>query len=339
MKTFLLFLLTTFLNGCSSLEDIFIDSNVLYLSNYENVKVVPQDSNLTGPNQHPIQVSSDRIDGALKLLLIRVGKKTQSLFPDEKLSVVTDAIERGLSKAGPKEDVVFTIESWYSGLPGTRLKDNRVVSGRIFYNKDGLNVIFGSVLRKGFQSTTDPMLVSRNPDLKKNPYVPGSRIISVQNPFAIAAPPNSGIVRPRIAKRRADWIVLTRNSLVARGGLTENERKMARSSNIEMQGLRDELQQLKKELRSMRNPNQMYNQYGNRAYTGYPQNMQPQPPYPYYQYRYPQPYQNPNQYYPRQQQPPVRPTSELTFKSLENMRSRGLISEENYLKKLKELGY
>ena len=106
-----------------------------------------------------------------------------------------------------------------------------------------------------------------------------------------------------------------------------------------MQGLRDELQQLKQELRSMRNPNQMYNQYGNRAYTGYPQNMQPQPPYPYYQYRYPQPYQNPNQYYPRPQQQPIRPNSELTFKSLENMRSRGLISEENYLKKLKELGY
>jgi hypothetical protein len=27
------------------------------------------------------------------------------------------------------------------------------------------------------------------------------------------------------------------------------------------------------------------------------------------------------------------------LKSLENMRSRGLISEESYLKKLKELGY
>ena len=29
----------------------------------------------------------------------------------------------------------------------------------------------------------------------------------------------------------------------------------------------------------------------------------------------------------------------ITLKSLENMRSRGLISEENYLKKLKELGF
>ena len=33
------------------------------------------------------------------------------------------------------------------------------------------------------------------------------------------------------------------------------------------------------------------------------------------------------------------PNNQLTLKSLESMRERGLISEENYLKKLKELGY
>ena len=112
---------------------------------------------------------------------------------------------------------------------------------------------------------------------------------------------------------------------------------MARSSNIEMQGLRNELQQLKKELRSMRNPNQNY-QYGNRG--GYPNVSPPPTPYPYpYPYPYPAPYQNPNQYYPVPNKQRINPNRELTFKSLENMRSRGLISEENYLKKLKELGY
>ena len=90
-----------------------------------------------------------------------------------------------------------------AGLPGTKLKDNRVVSGRVFYNKDGLNVIFGSVLREGFQSTTDPMLVSRNPDLKTNPYVPGSRSISVKNPFALAVPPNSGDNETKSCQRKS----------------------------------------------------------------------------------------------------------------------------------------
>ena len=89
------------------------------------------------------------------------------------------------------------------------------------------------------------MLQSRNPDLKKNPYMPGSRSISVKNPFALAVPPNSGIMKPRVAKGRVDWIILTRTALVARSNLSENERRAARSSNIEVQGLKNEVQQLK----------------------------------------------------------------------------------------------
>ena len=62
-------------------------------------------------------------------------------------------------------------------------------------------------MRDGFSSTTDPMLNVRNPDLKTNPYVPGSRTISLKI-LILAAPPNSGIVRPKIARGRADWVVL-----------------------------------------------------------------------------------------------------------------------------------
>ena len=43
-----------------------------------------------------------------------------------------------------------------AGLPGTKLKDNKVISGRLFYKKDGLNVIFGSVLRDGFSKHYRP---------------------------------------------------------------------------------------------------------------------------------------------------------------------------------------
>ena len=74
------------------------------------------------------------------------------------------------------------------GYLGQDLSDNRVVSGRIFYNRDGLNIIFGPALREGFQSTTDPMLRSKNPDLRQNPYLPGSRKITVKSPYPLAAP-------------------------------------------------------------------------------------------------------------------------------------------------------
>ena len=214
-------LISLFVTGCSfsdftdPFSDLINSDEILFLSAYENVKIVAQDSKLTGQNSHPVNISEERVEGALKLLLFRVGNNTKSLFPGKKLEVISYNISKGLSKADKNQDVVFTMEDWYSGLPGTRLKDNRVVSGRVFYNKDGLNVIFGSVLREGFQSTTDPMLVSRNPDLKTNPYVPGSRSFSVKNPFALAVPPNSGIMKPKIAKGRADWIILTSRSLVS----------------------------------------------------------------------------------------------------------------------------
>jgi len=56
--------------------------------------------------------------------------------------------------------------------------------------------------------------------------------------------------------------------------------------------------------------------------------------------RYPPPYPYPNynqQYINNQNQ--KQSASQLTLKSLESMRERGLISEENYLKKLRELGF
>tara|TARA_Y100000589_G_C27173851_1_gene637901 strand:- start:1537 stop:2541 length:1005 start_codon:yes stop_codon:yes gene_type:complete len=320
--------------SCSSIESILTDDDILYLSGYENVKIVPQDTKSTGLNIHPIKVPSQKIEGGLRLLLVKFGRKTIPLFPDEKLEVICESIEKAFLRVQKDEDIVFTIESWYTS--DSRFKDNRVVSGRIFYNKDGLNVIFGSILRKGAQSTTDPMLVSRNPDLRKNPYVPGSRLLSVRNPYPLAAPPASGVLRPQAAKGRKDWIVLTSKSLMRRPNLTEQQKQSAYSSNIEVQDLRNELQSLRQELRMMKQPNQAryynpYNNYQNRQpYNGNQQN---------YRYNgYPnQPYQNP--YYPNTGNINNQQNTSITLKSLENMRSRGLISEENYLKKLKELGF
>ena len=49
------------------------------------------------------------------------------------------------------------------------------------------------------------MLRSKNPDLRQNPYLPGSRKITVKSPYPLAAPPDSGIVRPAISKGRGDY--------------------------------------------------------------------------------------------------------------------------------------
>ena len=98
------------------------DEEILFLSAYENVKIVDQDSNLTGQNSHPINISEERVEGALKLLLFRVGTNTKSLFPGDKLKIISMSISEGLSKANKNQDIVFTMEDWYSGLPKNEIK-------------------------------------------------------------------------------------------------------------------------------------------------------------------------------------------------------------------------
>ena len=51
-------------------------------------------------------------------------------------------------------------------------------------------------------------------------------------------------------------VVFTNKALQARDDLTADQKKFATGANIQVQGLRDEVQQLKKELQSLRNPGQ-----------------------------------------------------------------------------------
>ena len=77
--------------------------------------------------------------------------------------------------------MVFTVEGWYKKKT---LSENRVTSGRVFYNKNGLNIIFGSIMRKGNISDTDPMVSAGiNPDLAKKSICPGSRYQTVKSEY------------------------------------------------------------------------------------------------------------------------------------------------------------
>lgn len=325
-----------FVSSCSVMDvasDLWSDNKYYYKSGHERVQIHSESDEVK--NIHPIKVDHRRLEGALNLILLKYSKKTEPMFSDKKVGKFSIAISEALEEAKSHQDVIFVLEDWYTDK---WLKHNRVSSGRIFYNRSGLNIIFGSILREGSQQD-DPMLAVKNPDLRKNPYVPGSRFLSIKNPYYLATVPNSGVFRPKSAKGRLDWLVFTNQALRARSSVNESEKKMAFSSNIEVQGLRSEVQKLRQELQSMRGSPQR-NRY---APNYYPPNYQmnyPVPnnyPYGYYnqQYRnyYPQPQPQQQQYSNTQGK------AQLTIKSLENMRARGLISEENYLKKIKELGY
>ena len=64
------------------------------------------------------------------------------------------AISEALAEARPNQDVVFTMEGWYKKIYQTICNFWKIV----LHNKNGLNIIFGSVMRKGSLSETDPML-------------------------------------------------------------------------------------------------------------------------------------------------------------------------------------
>ena len=52
-----------FLLGCSlkDFSDFISDDDILYLSSYENVKIVPQDSDSSGLNIHPIKIPAQKL--------------------------------------------------------------------------------------------------------------------------------------------------------------------------------------------------------------------------------------------------------------------------------------
>ena len=338
LKKISLALIFIILSSCSS-YNLFEENKFYYKNGYQRVQLDIENESIR--NIHPVKINPLKIEGALKLVITKYGAKSETLFQKNKILPYSVSISEALADAKSNQDVVFTIEGWYKKKT---LSDNRVTSGRVFYNKNGLNIIFGSIMRKGNMSETDPMLSSGiNPDLRKNPYVPGSRYQSVRSEFILSTIPNSGVFRPKEAKGRADWLVFSGKALQARDDLTADQRKFATGANIQVQGLRDEVQKLRSELQSLRYPRQPvpygYPQY---QYGTMPSPYQQPPAYPPQQRAYPYyppPYSNqappPQQYYPVQKSQ----TNNLSLKSLEKMRERGLISEENYLKKLKELGY
>ncbi len=320
------------LNSCST--DSFLNpfgNKFFYKSGYESVQLVEQDvKNIK--NLHPVNIPREKIKGALRLILIKKKSTSHQLFDERDLSNFSIAISDALKEAKSDQDVSMTVEGWYKAK---YVKNNHVSSARIFYNRKGLNIIFGSIMRKGIKHETDALVAATvNPDLKTNPYVPGSRIKTIKNPYVLTAPINSGVYRPKEAKNRIDWLVFTSKALVSRGPVTNQERRLAYRGSIEVQNVRDELNKLKAELRNFKNTRgaNYYDQYN---YYGY-REQQREP-----QYTYPKNQQtNQRPYFPAQSSQRVTNTKVKNtekINEIKNLRKRGLISEKEFNQRINNL--
>jgi hypothetical protein len=203
------------LSGCSWLGLGSEDEKVkLWQSHLEFVRLEARDGG--SPNNHPIKLSREKIRGAMRLIFIRQSRKDDfvPLFSDYDIKILGRYISEGFAKASPGQDVTFAIQSWYKAFMG--LKTEKVITGRLFYVNNQLNLIFGSLMKPApMFGGQDEQSLAKNPDPRLNPHIPGLRTIKIKQKAIISTPANSGVFRA--AANRPDWLVFSPKALAARG--------------------------------------------------------------------------------------------------------------------------
>jgi hypothetical protein len=121
------------------------------------VRLAPQATAGASPNDHPVRFTPVQIGAMLSSLRVdkpgqkRVFVKDEAaelgvpIFSGQELEVLSDTLSRGLAQAGPRQDVVFLTVGNYDYAFGGVLKERQVNTGRVFYRDGELNIIFGAV--------------------------------------------------------------------------------------------------------------------------------------------------------------------------------------------------
>ncbi|HSD75436.1 MAG TPA: SHOCT domain-containing protein [Steroidobacteraceae bacterium] len=123
---------------------------VLWAGDDQWVRLEPQDSG-AAPNDHPAQLNAEEVSNALSALRLRVidadsGTETQRpVFTRTEIANLAPQVVVGLGKAGPQQDVTFSTIGSHALSAGGLVKDPGVNAGRIFYQGGKLNVIFGEL--------------------------------------------------------------------------------------------------------------------------------------------------------------------------------------------------
>ncbi|MDP7544101.1 MAG: SHOCT domain-containing protein, partial [Alphaproteobacteria bacterium] len=132
-------------------------------------------------------------------------------------------------------------------------KTAKVITGRVFYVNNQMNLIFGSVMRDAPMHGGYAEPSARNPDPRLHPYVPGLRAIRVKADAILSTPSDSGVFRA--ATNRSDWLVFSPQALVASGPVAAPGKRAHRPTTAatgDYRQLREEVNRLKQELRKGR---------------------------------------------------------------------------------------
>jgi len=305
------------------------------------------------PNQHPVSITQEQLYNALSQITIETSEKTGylPLFTEFELGVLSKNVSDGLAEARPDQDVTFAVVGWHKGAGVFALSEQEVTTGRVFYQNGQVNLIIGTAHRPVEEGENYATQTAQTGDRRLDPFVPGMRSFTQPHKWRIAATSGSGVYSAP-GGQRADWLVFSAQALAATppvgpGRPTNNAAEQARYEQLQKQ-----VDQLQQQLQGMKQ-NQPAGAYpaqpAQPAYPGYQYPAAPgypaQPAYPGYQYpANPQP-----GYYgsaaPAPQAAPVPPgqspsggtSVEQRLMVLDDLKSKGLISDDEYQQRRNEI--
>lgn len=222
------------------------------------VRIEPQAASKAPPNDHPINFTPEQIGIMLDALRVVMPQRKRffsrdkpapetgaPVFADSELEVLSDSLSRGLAKAGPGEDIVFVTTGNYDRAFGGVLKEREVNTGRVFYADGKLNIIFGEI-RGQFSEPRGAGAMVAYPAV--NP-VPGSRKIAVPHEWNIVLEPGVSLYQHNHASR-SDWVLIDPDTSFAR--YEEKQKFEALSGEGGLSPLAEETERLAAEQEELR---------------------------------------------------------------------------------------
>jgi len=240
------------------------EGTYVFQAGQEFVKIVKREKE-TGSNAQPVQLPPQQVRTVLEGVkfrkdtgLISETNEDVPVFVASEISTLSTAISRGLEQAKSDEDLIFVVIGMHEGLIA---KEQLGISGRVFYEDGRLNLIFGEV--KSLSGVSDEK--ARNLAAGCGDCPVDERI----NPFRIASRSDAGKLDDPVAiteglefkthdgKLRPDWLVLDVGKMVAAAERIKNKlppalQKQQERAQAEAAKANLERRQMREEMARMR---------------------------------------------------------------------------------------
>ena len=109
------------------------------------IKLVDQEGDATKPNNQPVTLDAEKVVNALKSLQIRGGGEAKMVFSAGQAQLLGQYLAKGLQQARPNQDIVFALARRHLGFFNEAT--SYYLAGRAFYVDGKLNIIIGTYNR------------------------------------------------------------------------------------------------------------------------------------------------------------------------------------------------